>query len=72
MTTLRAAAVHAVQRAVEFVREGGMETQEGCAWMNDGGKGVDEAGLDAVVWMGGKERADWRKVERFVGDSVFF
>lgn len=71
MTVLRAAAVHAVQRTVEFVKEGGMNEEKGCEWMK-GEKGVDEAGLDACVWMGGKERADWRKVERFVGDSIYF
>ena len=69
MTILRAAAVHAVQRTVEFVRGGGMDEEEGCDWMEEE---MDEAGLDAVVWMGGKERADWRKVERFVGDSIYF
>lgn len=68
-TVLRAAAVHAIQRTVEFVREGGMDGVEGCAWM----KGeVTETGLDGVVWTGGKEREDWRAVERFAGDSVFF
>ncbi|KAL7410582.1 hypothetical protein BDY24DRAFT_399522 [Mrakia frigida] len=68
-TVLRAAAVYAMQRTVEFVREGGMDGVEGCEWMKEE---VNETGLDGCVWTGGKERKDWRRVERFVGDSKFF
>jgi len=68
-TVLRAAAVYAVQRTVEFVKEGRMDGVEGCEWMKEE---ITETGLDGCVWMGGKDRADWRKVERFVGDSIFF
>ena len=46
-----------------------MDGVEGCEWMKEE---INETGLDGCVWTGGKDRADWRKVERFVGDSIFF
>lgn len=68
-TILRASTVYGLKACVEYVQAGGMDDVEGCGWMKDG---LSETGLDGFVWAGGKDRKDWRRLERFVADSIYY
>lgn len=68
-TLLRAAAVFACERLAEFARAGGVDEVDGCAWVKDD---VTATGVDGYVWAGGKAKPEWRKIERFVCDSIFY
>lgn len=49
-----------------------MDAEEGCEWMKEGENQLTATGVDGYIWSGGKDRWDWRKLERFVCDSAFF
>ncbi|CDZ97674.1 Protein of unknown function DUF2419 [Phaffia rhodozyma] len=70
-TILRSSSVHALQACVDLVRENGLERDEGkeYEWMR---ASLSDTGLDGYLWAGGKDRADWRQMERFVADSIFY
>jgi hypothetical protein len=65
---LRAAAVYACEKIVEYARGEGQLSEEQ-AWMKD----ITSPELDTWLWAIAKDRPDYRKLERFVlRDTVFF
>ncbi|OAX36088.1 hypothetical protein K503DRAFT_721947 [Rhizopogon vinicolor AM-OR11-026] len=65
---LRAAAVYACEKIVEYVRGDGQLSEEQ-TWMKD----ITSPALDTWLWAIAKDRPDYRKLERFVlRDTVFF
>lgn len=68
-TLLRTASVFACDRLAQFAREGGMDGQHGSEWVK---REVTATGVDGFVWAGGKAKPEWRKLERFVCDSIFY
>lgn len=65
---LRAAAVHACEKIVEFAR-GDEQLSEEQAWLKD----ITLPELDIWLWAVAKDRLDYRKLERFVlRGTVFF
>lgn len=65
---LRAAAVHACERIVQYARGDGQLSKEQ-AWLKD----ITLPELDMWLWAVAKDRPDYRKLERFVlRGTVFF
>ncbi|KAG1771145.1 hypothetical protein EV702DRAFT_655950 [Suillus placidus] len=65
---LRAAAVHACEKIVEYARGDG-QTSEEQIWLKD----ITVPELDIWLWAVAKDRPDYRKLERFVlQGTVFF
>jgi hypothetical protein len=65
---LRAAAVYACEKIVEYARGDGQLNKEQ-EWMKD----ITFPKLDTWLWAIAKDRPDYRKLERFVlRDTVFF
>ncbi|KAG2140447.1 hypothetical protein BD769DRAFT_1430150 [Suillus cothurnatus] len=65
---LRAAAVHACEKIVEYARSDGQNSEEQ-TWLKD----ITLPELDIWLWAVAKDRPDYRKLERFVlRGTVFF
>jgi hypothetical protein len=65
---LRAAAVHACEKIVEYARSNGQNSEEQ-TWLKD----ITLPELDIWLWAVAKDRPDYRKLERFVlRGTVFF
>lgn len=66
---LRTASVFACERLAAYARTGALDDVPGSEWVKDD---VTASGIDGYLWAGGKAKPDWRRLERFACDSIFY
>ena len=66
---LRSAAVFACDRLAAYAQSGALDAVPGAEWVK---ADVTASGIDGYLWAGGKAKPEWRRVERFACDSIFY
>ena len=67
---LRSASVAACERLASYAQSGALDdAASGADWLR---KDVTASGIDGYLWAGGKAKPDWRRLERFRCDSIFY